>query len=573
MKAIRLFTIVMALLGTSLSIQAQIIAPDLLCIRNDSLFWDIPVNTCGIDSAYQIWMATDINGPYSLLAEIADLSQDHFFASNPGNLMRFFYMTTLADCPGQEVQYSDTLDNRPPARIPIDYVSVENGNVAIYWSSLSDPDVVGYIVYKVTDLGTVPVDTLIEGPYVDLDAQAGTQLEFYYVNALDACGNTSFFDDPHNTILLDYQVDICDQSAIINWNAYQNWSNGIEKHTVYLSKNGAPFELIGETSGSVTQFKISSLKRDTIYNFRVGAIENVTGFESLSNEISFNPNVTEGVSPFVLYNADINPNGSIKLEWYWSGDVNVDSVFLNVFDLTQGTEVIVNQKVPGLIAGAEFQTYSVDGLMPETNQYAISLLAFNTCNLEGRSNTQTTIFLTGSFDANTATLNWNQNNPYVQMQRVLIQQDGSFSELALVSAERQTHTHTWPDTDASNCYMISDSGQVVSPQGVVRTFTQRSNTTCIFRGLSVYIPNAFAPTGVNREFIPYFSSTALIKEYRFDVYDRWGGKLFSTENFYLGWNGYINDKLMPSGLYTYMLEITTISDEKIIRNGDVLLIR
>jgi hypothetical protein len=552
---------------------AQVEAPDLGCIRNDSLFWDLPLVTCGAVSAYQIWVSEDQNGPYTMLTEITDLSLTNYFADNPGNLLRYFYMTSVADCTGEPVLSSDTLDNRSPEMISIDYVSVEDGDVHIYWQSLIDPDLVGYIIYKVTNLGTVPVDTIGGNSYTDPDASAGTQTEFYYVNALDACGNTSFFDEPHNTILLEYSIDICDQSAILNWNTYENWTNGVEKYLVHLSTNGRTFEQIGETTAAGTSFKVPDLKRDTIYNLRISAIESITGFESFSNEVSFNPNVTEGVDPFVLYNADIDLTGDITLEWFWGGDVNTDSVFLNVFDLTNSTDVMVNQRIAGLNPGGEFQSFVVNGLSPQTNQYAFSLMAFNTCNKGGQSNTLTTIQLRGSFDNNTATLNWNQNNMNVDVQQILVDQNGTFDQLVILSADRQTYNHIWAESDATNCYMVSDSGQVTGPSGMSRTFTQRSNIECIFRSLNIYIPNAFAPGGVNQEFIPYFSSTALIKAYQFDIYDQWGGKVFSTDNFLLGWNGYTNDKLLPSDIYTYMLDLTTISDEKVIRTGDVLLIR
>jgi gliding motility-associated-like protein len=246
---------------------------------------------------------------------------------------------------------------------------------------------------------------------------------------------------------------------------------------------------------------------------------------------------------------------------------------MNVFDLTAGNELIKLQKVTGLNPSAEFQSYSVEGLIPETNQYAFNLVAFNTCNKESQSNSLTTIFLRGSFDSNTATLNWNQNNSNVNLQNILIDRDGTFEKLITLSAERQTHNHVWPDTDASNCYIVSDSGQVMSPQGVLRNFVQRSNVTCIFRSLRIYIPTAFAPSGVNRLFIPYFSSTSLLKQYQLDIYDRWGGKIFSSDNYLLGWNGYTKDKLLPSDLYTYVLEIVTIADEKVLRKGEVFLVR
>ncbi|MBK7872077.1 MAG: hypothetical protein IPJ74_16070 [Saprospiraceae bacterium] len=36
---------------------AQIAAPELICVKNDTLFWNIPNNTCGAFRAYNIYFS------------------------------------------------------------------------------------------------------------------------------------------------------------------------------------------------------------------------------------------------------------------------------------------------------------------------------------------------------------------------------------------------------------------------------------------------------------------------------------------------------------------------------------
>ena len=59
-------------------------------------------------------------------------------------------------------------------------------------------------------------------------------------------------------------------------------------------------------------------------------------------------------------------------------------------------------------------------------------------------------------------------------------------------------------------------------------------------GIVVYVPNAFTPldyNGVNDVFKPSFSSIEGIEFYEFRIYDRWGVKLFQTNDIEEAWIG------------------------------------
>jgi len=83
-------------------------------------------------------------------------------------------------------------------------------------------------------------------------------------------------------------------------------------------------------------------------------------------------------------------------------------------------------------------------------------------------------------------------------------------------------------------------------------------------GIVVYIPNAFTPldyNGVNDVFKPSFSSTEGIEFYEFTIYDRWGIKIFNTNDVEEAWIG--NSQEHPPGddnyyaqndIYTYQVK-------------------
>ncbi|MFM2255793.1 MAG: hypothetical protein RLZZ47_1282, partial [Bacteroidota bacterium] len=74
--------------------------------------------------------------------------------------------------------------------------------------------------------------------------------------------------------------------------------------------------------------------------------------------------------------------------------------------------------------------------------------------------------------------------------------------------------------------------------------------------LSIYIPNAFTPnnTGpsVNNTFKPI---TGSYLKAQFSIYNRWGEKLFETNNLTNGWDGKSNGLDCEEGTYLYKLVI------------------
>ncbi len=89
------------------------------------------------------------------------------------------------------------------------------------------------------------------------------------------------------------------------------------------------------------------------------------------------------------------------------------------------------------------------------------------------------------------------------------------------------------------------------------------------------IPSAFSPNGDgnNDIFIPV---QAGVKEViRFDIYNRWGQLVFSTEQTNSGWDGSFNGKMQPIGIYNYVFKARMFAeaDTEVERSGTVLLAR
>jgi gliding motility-associated-like protein len=96
---------------------------------------------------------------------------------------------------------------------------------------------------------------------------------------------------------------------------------------------------------------------------------------------------------------------------------------------------------------------------------------------------------------------------------------------------------------------------------------------------SVYVPNAFTPNGdgINDVFTVY-GSVDVRKVNRLMVFDRWGELLYEATDFPAndltnGWDGTFKTKKMNAGVYVYYTEVELLNGEKVIRKGDLTLLR
>ncbi|MBR9922138.1 MAG: gliding motility-associated C-terminal domain-containing protein [Bacteroidetes bacterium] len=77
----------------------------------------------------------------------------------------------------------------------------------------------------------------------------------------------------------------------------------------------------------------------------------------------------------------------------------------------------------------------------------------------------------------------------------------------------------------------------------------------------VYFPNIFSPNfdGINDEFRAFAECS--LTNYSMQIFDRWGGLVYTSSNPTDGWDGTLGGKAMPSGVYTWVIQYTVIENE------------
>ena len=95
----------------------------------------------------------------------------------------------------------------------------------------------------------------------------------------------------------------------------------------------------------------------------------------------------------------------------------------------------------------------------------------------------------------------------------------------------------------------------------------------------VYIPNVFMPSSndaENTQFKPFFATGINLLGFHFEVFDRWGNKLFETSSTADAWGGIFRDQKFNPGVQVWHLEADIAICGRVLhveRKGDVTVVR
>jgi gliding motility-associated-like protein len=90
----------------------------------------------------------------------------------------------------------------------------------------------------------------------------------------------------------------------------------------------------------------------------------------------------------------------------------------------------------------------------------------------------------------------------------------------------------------------------------------------------VFIPNAFTPNGDGNNDVFRVTTSAGIELIQFDVYDRWGKRVWSTNDFRSGWDGTYMGMDESLNTFYYVFRYKCLTDgENYIKKGDITVIR
>ena len=564
---------------SSIAAKSQVLPPEIRCVQNDTVKWNLPNNGCGAFISYLVYGSKNQKGPYILLASVPSQNQKTFYHKHPQGESWYYFLQTKANCPGLPVVSSDTLTGASPELPTLQSVSIENGAVEVNWTPSVSKNVASYIIYKQTVAGIKPIDTIFTGnKFVDKNVMPVKNRETYYVISQDRCGNTSLFEKSHTTIQSKASQDECERSAKLIWNRYKDWKGGTQNHEVWVKEGGGNYAIAGTTAEKDTFFTYKNLKDKEKYCFYVKSIQKDNPkYFSKTNETCIASDIIKSTEFILVKNLNIDANGEVSFTWVWNNDADLDSIKIKKSFDGKNFKDIASLPVKSL-AGEVSYIEKGSAINSEPVIYGIYALdkcdsftfaPFNTLNIKGKI-------------ASSGVNNLTWTNHYVKgvdkVEYELYRNVNGIESQVWATVNENEFNDKFDlsnDENARICYYVVAYAWDTLPNKKPVRVRSRSNTVCVEQTSGVFIPNAFAPRGVNQEFRPLISFSGQIKKYTMLIFDRYGAKVFESNNFDNGWNGKLNGtgKDMDQGIYTYYISVTQNNDKTIENKGTVFLLR
>jgi gliding motility-associated-like protein len=216
-------------------------------------------------------------------------------------------------------------------------------------------------------------------------------------------------------------------------------------------------------------------------------------------------------------------------------------------------------------------TYTDKAVKTHDSAYEYMVRGYDLCEKPIETQPHTNILLTGiKTDGYNTTLNWNQYFGW--------QNDVSTYELHRKAGAEQAYKlydDLGQDTtvyyengfdDYIQCYRV----KAIENSG--NNQVSWSNEVCFVFDPVLWIPNAFSPNEDNIN--EYFElKGGSLRMFHIDIYDRWGAKIFTSDNLKDSWDGTYNGKPVQQDAYMYMVRYSGFNNIIIQKNGTVTVLR
>ncbi|MFT7667159.1 MAG: gliding motility-associated-like protein, partial [Patiriisocius sp.] len=151
---------------------------------------------------------------------------------------------------------------------------------------------------------------------------------------------------------------------------------------------------------------------------------------------------------------------------------------------------------------------------------------------------------------------------------------------ANLNATGTNGTYTWSPPTWLSCVVCVDP--IATPDETI-TYTvtvvdsngcSASDQVTVFVDFDyvIWVPNIFSPNGDGNNDILFVRGLG-VEQFKFFLYNRWGEKVFETQDLTVGWNGKFRGKKMNNAVFVYYLEATFKDGTEVSQKGDITLIR
>jgi len=579
--------IILSLFFLCLLQQTQAQAPEV-CARlllgsgQDSITWQ--GTPCAGFGGYAVLGQENNTGPFIPLDTVTTPNIVH---DNPNETVWNYQVGML--CGGTLTNLSIVVSNQRPITPDILSVNIIGSFPVITWDPSLSPEVIGYQIYKENPYGSgnyfpYPNANTVINSTSYTDVNAVDLLARYAIIAVSACNKSLLglgnpvdgTTGPHTSMVVQGAIDSCSQAISLNWNAYENWKEGIQNYEIWLNKNGSGFQLYQTVSSSTTQHTYSNAQDNDVLIFQIRAVEKNKINRALSNSLRFDVRVNRPMDYIHLTKLTVTNDNEIDLSWEW--DTDVDYAGGNLLSGIDPSNLSSRLSLP--VIGSSVNGFTDTQVEPQKNSYYYKVQTEDACGHIVTSNLGQTIFLEVEALENFENhITWTAGTlEYGTVQDYwLYKYIGNAPErIAVLPATDFSYTDALDITnenEAESCYFIVANVLVNFPDGQ-SVFTQsQSNRGCVVQGSNIQIPNAVSPGGKNRSFRPIIVFSRSIFSYSMLIFDRYGQQIFEANDLYDAWDGTKNGQPLKMGMYVYLIRFQAPDGTWIERRGTVMLVR
>ncbi len=379
-----------------------------------------------------------------------------------------------------------------------------------------------------------------------------------------------------------FTKDICDQSVQLTWNGCINMPHAVGSYKVMVSINGGPYTYYGSNSSGDTTYNVTNLIPQSTYCFLIVATNGTGQITAESNRFCYTVPIPSQPKFNYLRDASVMvPNNTVKLTAFV--DVTAHARSYHFYRASTPTETPVHFATVNTPAGANISVIDND-VNASLGSYYYSMFVVDSCGAERTvSNTDRTIWLQATTNDPTTTniLTWNDYSRFLggvssyNIWRAIdgVWQNGPLANIPYTSAGTNTYSDNvsaFYSTAGRFEYYVQALEGGSDPYGFADT--ANSNIAEALQNATLFIPNAFKPSGIDRIFKP-LGTFVDVNDYHFDIFDRWGEQVFTTTDKNAGWDGTRKGNKCEVGAYVYLISFKTSYGEFVDRKGTVTLLR
>ena len=473
---------------------------------------------------------------------------------------------------------------------PVSYVSVNpyNSHITVAWYASPSPNIdfvrVNYIYDQTTLIKAKKVQDIARNQYDSLVFNVDTMYIFpqevkemplsFAVDAYASTGqNSTSLREYHSTVFCKAQVSTCPLRLHLEWTAYHGYNIQIDEYQII------------EVTGTNTEKIIKTLNANELYTeimpneteerrFFVRAVfKDVRGNaqHSTSNMVLTHNTIFKYPKFIVPHSISVTPENTVQLAFTADTHTSFSGYIVQrSANDSLHFETIDTLQVP--VSGITPLRVELEHEFSTEQLSYYRLAALDNCNFPTVfSPAITPIRLSVNEQSDVEhLLQW--TTPYLWSEgynpfRIFRSHDSHAVE-EIGTSDENSFIDNLSDNykiGAHICYYVETSQQLEN-----ETITITSNTACIEKTYRLVVPNAINPNSAiieNRTFQPKYAFVS--GNYELQIFDRYGSRIFTSNDIHVGWDGTVRGNPLPAGAYQYKITVAMPNGVTIERLGSV----